>query len=206
MTIAPVDDPEPRIAPPRKPRADAERNRDKLLEAAKIAFAQGGIDISLEDIARRAGVGTGTFYRHFPTREAIIAAVYQREVQQLAESATRLLATTGPAEALHAWMRLFVDYIATKKIIAPALGALPGGASALAAASGAKITGAIAALVRNGIAAGNIRADAEPDDLLRALIGFTYGNSAPEWQASAHRLIDILMAGLRVSKERKASF
>ena len=196
MTIAPGAGSGTRT--PRKPRADAERNRDKLLEAAKAAFAQSGIDVSLEDIARRAGLGTGTFYRHFPTREAIIAAVYQREVQQLADSATRLLATRAPADALQDWMRSFVDYIATKKIIAPALGAMPGGASALAAASGAKIAGALSALVTRGIGAGEIRADAEPDDLLRALIGFTYGNSAPEWQASAHRLIGIVMAGLRV--------
>jgi AcrR family transcriptional regulator len=198
VTIAPAAGSEFRSLTPRKPRADAERNRDKLLQAAKAAFAASGTDISLEDIARRAGLGTGTFYRHFPTREAIIAAVYHREVRHLAEAATRLLATMAPGAALHEWMRLFVDYIATKKLIAPALAGMQGGNSALAASAGAQIAPALAALVAGGIAAGEIRADAEPADLLRALIGFTYGNNAPEWQRSAYRLIGILMAGLRV--------
>ena len=184
----------------RKPRADAERNREKLLEAAKAAFADSGTDISLDEIARRAGVGTGTFYRHFPTRDAIVGAVYQREVQQLASAATRLLDSHEPADALHEWMKLFVDYIATKKLIAPALGAIAG-ASALYASSGTQITGAIAALVTRAIEAGQIRADADPTDLLRALIGFTYGNTTPGWEPSARRLITILMAGLRTPGE-----
>ncbi len=185
-------------APPlRKPRADAARNRERLVEAAKAGFAQAGPDVSLDEIARRAGVGIGTLYRHFPTRGAIVEAVYRREVRQLADGATRLIATLPPGEALHAWMRLFVDYIATKKVIAPALGSIGGGASALYAASGAQITDAMTALVARAAAAGDIRADVDPADLLRALVGFTYGNADPGWEASARRLIDILMDGLR---------
>jgi AcrR family transcriptional regulator len=183
----------------RKPRADGQRNRERLIEIAKAAFADVGADVSLEEIARRAGVGIGTLYRHFPTRDAIVEAVYRREVQQLADAATRLLETAPPGEALHQWMRLFVDYIATKKVIAPALGALAGG-SDLFAASGAQITDAVTRLVAAATAAGDIRADADPMDLLRALIGFTYGNTTPGWRDSALRLIDILMDGLRPTR------
>ena len=185
-------------APPaRKLRADGQRNRDRLVEAAQASFVESGPDVSLEEIARRAGVGIGTLYRHFPTRDAIVQAVYLREVRQLADGAARLLADQPPGEALHQWMRLFVDYIATKKVIAQALAAIVGGAPDLYAASGALITDAMSQLVARAVSAEEIRADADPKDLLRALIGFTYGNASPEWQASALRLIDILMDGLK---------
>jgi len=181
----------------RKPRADAQRNRERLAEAAKAAFAEAGADVSLEEIARRAGVGIGTFYRHFPNRDSIVEAVYRREVSQLADSATRLAATLSPAEALRQWMRLFVDYIATKKLLASSLAAIVGGTGELYAASWPRITGAMSRLVEAAKAAGEIRADADPGDLLRALAGFTYGAANPDWQASALRLIDILMDGLK---------
>ncbi len=184
----------------RKPRADGQRNRERLMEAAKVAFAEVGADVSLEEIARRAGVGIGTLYRHFPTRDAIVEAVYRREVWQLASAAERLLGDVAPGEALHRWMRLFVDYIATKKLIAPALGALVGGTSDLYAASGAQITGAMTRLAARAAASGDIRADADPEDLLRALVGFTYGANGPGWQASALRLIDLLMDGLKTAR------
>ncbi len=191
-TSAPPESP----PPPRKPRADGQRNRERLLEAAKAAFAEAGPDISLDEIARRAGVGIGTLYRHFPTRDAIVEAVYRREVAQLADAATRLLDELPPGAALHEWMRLFVDYIATKKVIASALGSIAGGA-ALYAASGERIQQAMSLLVTRAAAAGQIRADADPADILRALVGFTYFNTSPGWEASAHRLIDLLMDGLR---------
>jgi AcrR family transcriptional regulator len=181
----------------RKPRADAQRNRDGLLAAAKAAFAEVGPEASLEEIARRADVGIGTLYRHFPTRDAIVEAVYRREVQQLAEAAPRLADSLPPAEALRAWMRVFIDYIAAKKVIAPALKSLVGGGSALYADSGARITEAIGLLVERARASGDIRPDADSADLLRALIGFAYVNSAPDWEASARRLIDLLIDGLR---------
>jgi AcrR family transcriptional regulator len=181
----------------RKRRADGERNRERLVETAKAAFAELGADVSLDEIARRAGVGIGTLYRHFPTRGAIVEAVYRREVEQLAGSATRLLASLPPAEALHAWMRLFVDYIATKKVIAAALGAMVEGAAELYVSSRQQISDAVTQLVERAAAAGEIRGDVDPGDLLRALVGFTYGNANPGWQASALRLIDILMDGLR---------
>jgi AcrR family transcriptional regulator len=181
----------------RKPRADARRNRDGLLEAAKAAFAEVGAEASLDEIARRAGVGIGTLYRHFPTRDAIVEAVYRREVQQLADAAPRLIESMAPAEALRAWMRLFIDYIAAKRVIAPALKSLVGGGSALYADSRSRINEAIALLVERAQASGDIRPNADPTDLLRALIGFAYVNSAPDWEASARRLIDLLIDGLR---------
>jgi AcrR family transcriptional regulator len=187
----------------RKPRADAQRNRDGLLEAAKAAFAEAGPEASLEEIARRADVGIGTLYRHFPTRDAIVEAVYRREVQQLADAAPRLVDALPPAEALRAWMRVFIDYIAAKKVIAPALKSLVGGGSALYADSSARINGAIALLVERARASGDIRPDADSADLLRALIGFAYVNSAPDWEASALRLIDLLIDGLRSQRGEK---
>jgi AcrR family transcriptional regulator len=181
----------------RKPRADSQRNRERLMVAAKTAFAEAGADVSLEEIARRAGVGIGTLYRHFPNRDAIVEAVYRHEVLQLAGSAGALLDAMPPGKALHQWMRLFVDYVATKKVIAPALGALAGGTGELYASTAGRIGEAMALLVARAAAAGEIRADADPNDLFRALVGFTYAPAGPDWQASALRLIDILMDGLR---------
>src|ERR1700757_5544214 len=107
--------------PDRKPRADAARNRERILEVAKQAFTRSGADASLDDIAKQAGVGPGTLYRHFPTRDALIEAVYHTEVEKLAAAQRELSAKLSPIEALRAWMMLFVDYIATKQIIASVL-------------------------------------------------------------------------------------
>ncbi len=181
----------------RKPRADAVRNRERLLEVAKAAFEEVGSDISLEELARRAGVGIGTLYRHFPTRDAVVEAVYRREFEHLSDSAAHMLESMPPAEALHRWMLLFVDYITTKKIIAPALQSIAGGPSELYASSGARLTEAIHLLVAKAKDAGGIRSDVHPEDVIRALIGFTHTNPGPGWDASARRLVDILMNGLR---------
>jgi AcrR family transcriptional regulator len=183
--------------PARKPRADSARNRQSLIDAAKAGFSDVGLDVSLEEIARRAGVGIGTLYRHFPTREAVVEAVYRREVEQLAEAVPQLLQTSPAGEALHKWMHLFVDYIATKRIIAPSLAAAAARKPALHATSLELITGAISTLVKRAIASGDVRKDIDPSDLLRAMVGVSYGNPDAGWEASARRLIDILMDGLR---------
>ncbi len=180
----------------RKPRADAARNRILLVETAKAAFADTGPDVSLDEIARRAGVGIGTLYRHFPARAALLEAVYRHEVEQLAAAGTRLLATQPPVAALRGWMRLFIDYIATKKIIAPALSAIAGGSSDLFAASGEQIIAAMTGLVARAVAQGEIRSDIDPMDLLYALAGFTNAGGA-NWETSAYRLIDVLIEGLK---------
>jgi AcrR family transcriptional regulator len=181
----------------RKPRADSLRNREQLIAAAKTAFTERGADAPLEDIARRAGVGIGTLYRHFATREALLAAVYRHEVEQLSAAADRLLATRPPAEALGAWLHQLVDYMATKRVIAPALQASPGEGSAAYAASGPAMVGALNRLATAAIAAGDIRADVTSDDLIRLLSGVSLGYDQPGWAESARRLIAILMAGLK---------
>jgi len=181
----------------RKPRADAQRNRERLIDAAKAAFAQTGPDVSLEEIARRAEVGIGTLYRHFPTRDAVVEAVYRREVQQLADAAQRLLDSHPPIEALREWLKLFVNYMATKKVIAPALGSMAGGASALYESSGVLMRSAVDRLMEAAIASGDIRTDVEAADVMQALVGFALSASGPDWEARTLRLIDILMDGLR---------
>ena len=187
----------------RKPRMDAQRNRARILEVAKDAFARSGAGASLDDIAKQAGVGAGTLYRHFPTRDALLEAVYRTEVEKLAAAERKLAQDLSPIEALRAWMLLFVDYIATKQIIAPALNTLVGGPSKVYEASGAQITGAIRALVEPAIESGDIRRDLDPLDLLRALIGVSNVACGPDWQQSARRLVDILITGSRPVKIKR---
>src|ERR1700724_2195829 len=183
--------------PPRKPRTDAQRNRKRILEVAKEAFTRSGAQASLDDIAKEAGVGAGTLYRHFPTRDALIEAVYRTEVEKLAAAEKKFSESLPPIEALRAWMLLFVDYIATKQIIAPALNTLVGGPSKLFEGSRAQIQGAIDSLVKRAIRSGDMRRDLEPFDLLRALIGVSHVASGPDWRQSARRLVDILITGSR---------
>ncbi len=184
----------------RKPRADAERNRDRILEVAKDAFTKFGAEASLDDIAKQAGVGAGTLYRHFPSREALIEAVYRTEVEKLAAAEGNFAETMPAIEALRAWMMLFVDYIAAKKIIAPVLNTLLGGASKVFESSHAQIWVAIRSLVKRAIKSGDIRKDLDPIDLLRALIGVSNVATGPDWQQSAKRLVDILITGSRPVK------
>ena len=181
----------------RKTRADALRNRERILEIAKQAFTRSGANISLDDVARQAGIGAGTLYRHFPTRDVLLEAVYRTEVEKLAAAERKFAETMPPIEALRAWMLLFVDYIATKQIIAPALNTLVGEHCKVFEASGVQIIGAINSLVKRAIKSGDIRPDLDPLDLLRALIGVSNVASAPDWQQSARRLVHILIVGSR---------
>ena len=182
---------------PRPLRADAVRNRERLLETAKAAFAEVGPDLSLDEIARRAGVGIGTLYRHFPSREAVVAAVYEREVRQIAEAARRLSREAGPLEALRQWMRLFIDYLATKKGLSAALGAMVGNPPPAFAAAGGQITEAMTLLVDRAVASGEVRRDVDVLDLMRGLAGLAYGAATPGWEAGTLRLVDILVDGLK---------
>jgi AcrR family transcriptional regulator len=185
----------------RKPRTDALRNRERILEVAKQAFTRSGANASLDDIAKEAGVGAGTLYRHFPTRDALIEAVYRTEVEKLAAAERKFTEARPPIEALRAWMLLFVDYIATKQIIAPALNTFVGGPSKLYEGSRVQIQGAIDGLVKRAIKSGDIRKDLDPFDLLRALVGVSNVASSPDWQQSAKRLVDILITGSRPVKQ-----
>jgi AcrR family transcriptional regulator len=181
----------------RKTRTDAQRNRERILEVAKEAFFTSGANTSLDEVARQAGVGAGTLYRHFPTRDALVEAVYHTEVAKLAAAERELSAKLPPVEALRAWMLLFVDYIAAKHIIAPALNTIVGGPSKVYDASRSQVSGAIESLIKRAIRSGDIRKDLDAFDLLRALIGVSNVASSPDWQQSAKRLVDILILGSR---------
>jgi AcrR family transcriptional regulator len=182
----------------RRPRADAIRNRERVLEAAKTVFSAGGPDASLEAVARRAGVGIGTLYRHFPTREALFEAVYRREVQQLIELAEQLKSEAEPVDALRRWLRSNVALVATKKGMLAALALTVHGSSELYAHTFDRLTKAVGALLERAVAAGEIRADISPEDLVRALIGMCYMHDQPGWQKSVVRLLDVFVDGLRV--------
>jgi AcrR family transcriptional regulator len=182
----------------RKPRADALRNRERLLAAAKAVFSAGGPDASLEAVARTADVGIGTLYRHFPTREALYEAVYRHEVEQLGELAEELKGEASPVEALRLWLRSNVEFVATKKGMSAALALAAQANSELMAFSYDRLTKAVGALLDRAVAAGEIRGDVGPEDLLRALIGMCYLHDQPGWQASVVRLLDVFVDGLRV--------
>src|SRR3984957_8160581 len=165
--------------PERKPRADAQRNRDRILEIAKEAFTRSGANASLDEIAKQASVGPGTLYRHFPTREELLRAVYESELEKLAAAERKFAQTMTPMEALRAWLLLFVDAIAAKELIAPALNTLLVDPKKVFETSYAKMHQAIRALVKRGVESGEIRTDLEPFDLLRALIGVAQVASSP---------------------------
>ena len=185
-------------APVRKLRADAIRNRERVLEAAKAVFSAGGPEASLEAVARKAGVGIGTLYRHFPTREALFEAVYRREVQQLSELAEALKSEADPVDALRRWLRSNVEFVATKKGMSAALALAVQSSSELTAFSFDRLSKAVGALLDRAVAAGEIRADISPEDVLRALVGMCYLHDQPGWQNSVVRLLDVFVDGLRL--------
>jgi AcrR family transcriptional regulator len=189
----------------RKPRTDALRNRELVLEAANAVFGAGGPDASLEAVARTAGVGIGTLYRHFPTREALFEAVYRREVQQLAVLAERLKDKPDPLDALREWMRSNVKFVATKKGMSEALALAAYKNSELFSYSYDSLTRAIGSLLDRAVAAGEIRGDISAEDLLRALVGMCYIHNQPGWQKSVLRLVDVFIDGLRVKRDGAGS-
>lgn len=199
--IADMDDHADQI---RKPRADAVRNRERVLEAAKVVFNAGGPEASLEAVAKRAGVGIGTLYRHFPTREDLFEAVYRREVEQLSELAEQLKNAKDPVDALRRWLRSNVEFVATKKGMSAALALTFQSSSDLAAFSMDRLTKAIGSLLDRAVAAGEMRGDVSPEDLLRALVGMCYMHDQPGWQSSVLRMLDVFVDGLRVQPAAKA--
>jgi AcrR family transcriptional regulator len=184
----------------RKPRADAARNRESILEVAQQAFTRSGADTSLDGIAREAAVGPGTLYRRVPTREELLKAVYRTEVDKLAAAAGTFAETMCPIKALRAWLPVFVDAVATKQIIAPALNGLVGDHKKVFEASYAQLHEAIRALVKRAVKSGEIRKDLDPMDLLRDLVGVSNVTSSPDWQQSARRQVDILISGSQAIK------
>ena len=181
----------------RKPRADARKNRDFILKAAKTIFKVSGANASLDEIAKQAGVGPGTLYRHFPAREDLLIAVYRSSTEKLAMAGHAFAKTLSPVDALRAWMMLFVDHIAEKTIIAPALAALVGDPKKIFEPSHTGIWEAVRFLVKRAIESGDVRKDLDAVDLLRALIGIATIATSPDWEESARRLVDILISGSR---------
>jgi AcrR family transcriptional regulator len=183
-------------SPDRSLRADAVRNRERLLVAAAAAFAAGGADVPLEDIARSAGVGIGTLYRHFPTRDALVEAVYRHEVDVLCERADELLTTLPPDQALAEWLQLFVRHVATKRGMLSALKSMMGADTSLFEQSRARAAAAATKLLAAGAAAGTVRGDIQGADLLRAVGGICMSTDQERSEAS-ERLVGLLFDGLR---------
>ena len=181
----------------RRLRSDSIRNRERLLEAAASVFSAGGPDASLDAVAKRAGVGIGTLYRHFPTREALFEAVYRHEVEQLGALAEQLAKEAAPVDALRRWLHANVQLVATKKGTLAALALAAHGPKELYAYSFDRLTKAVGTLLDRAIKAGEIRADITPEELLRALVGMCYMHDKPGWQRGVLHLVDIFVDGLR---------
>ena len=178
-------------------RKDAQRNREKLLAAAVELFAERGTEGSLEEVAKRAGVGIGTLYRHFPTRDALVEAAYRNEVAQLRAAADELLAELPPDAALEAWMRRFVDYGSAKRGMRDALQSIAGACSDLFADTRGQVTEAVAVLLRAGAEAGTLRSDVEAEDVLRAMGAIWLVADGDDWAEDALRVLRLVMDGLR---------
>jgi AcrR family transcriptional regulator len=185
----------------RKPRADSLRNREKLLAAAHDVFSTGGPDASLEKVAKTAGVGIGTLYRHFPTREAMFQAVYKHEVDQLVALAGKLSNEAPPLAALRQWLHAQIGMVATKKGMVAALAPAAGSSDALYADSSARMLAAIGTLMAAAIEAGEIRDDLAPEDVMRALLGMCYTREQAGWQDKVIRLMDVFLDGLRLRRD-----
>ncbi|MBZ9897825.1 MULTISPECIES: TetR/AcrR family transcriptional regulator [unclassified Mesorhizobium] len=197
MAAEPSAIPDQKTAEAKPLRADAQRNRDRLVEVAASVFAERGIDASLEEIARRAGVGIGTLYRHFPTREHLVEVVYRREVEGLCAAADEL-ATKHPSDvALEEWMRRFVDYIATKRGLATSLRILLTANANLYSDTSGRVSAALRQLVEAAVAEGTIRGDVDASDVLHALGGIYSAPDTPDWRDRSRRLVRLLMDGLR---------
>ncbi len=181
----------------RKPRSDAQRNRERILEVAKQVFTHRGAEASMGEIARRAKIGPGTLYRHFATRDDLLATVYITEVEKLAAAQRKLSADLPLIEALRAWLLVFIDYIAAKKIIAPALNAMAGGPSRVFQQTTQVMEEAARALASQAVASGDLRPDVDPMDLMRAIYGLSTAGNADDWPAKARKFVDILLRGSR---------
>lgn len=184
----------------RRPRADAIRNRERVLEAAKAVFSEGGAGAGLEAVARKAGVGIGTLYRHFPTREALYEAVYRREVEQLTELAQQLAAELPPPVGLRRWVQALVEFVATKKGMAEALTLAAHKPPELMAYTTGRLNEAIGMLLRPAAEAGAVRRDIGSEDLLRTVVGLCYLQDGPGWQAKVMLLLDVFLDGLRLRR------
>lgn len=185
-------------------RADARRNREKLLEAAAELFAAEGTDVSLEAVAKRAGVGIGTLYRHFPTREALIAETYRNEVAHVADGADELLATLPADQAMEEWLERFIAYAAAKRGMGDALKQLAVSREELFPEARRRIGDTIDRLLAAGVEAGTIRPDVTADDVYRATMAVWNIPDGDDWVDQARVVLRLLMDGLRYGASRGA--
>jgi AcrR family transcriptional regulator len=176
---------------------DAQRNRERLLEVAREAFTEHGAEATLDDIARRAEVGPGTLYRHFPTRDALIEAVFRSQVEKLIAAGEHYAATMGALDALRAWMLKFIDYVVGKLLILPAMNTVPGGSARLIEGTRGEIHSTFQGLVQRAVESGELRATTNADDLFRAFVGVFHTTAIPGWELSARRIVGILIDGSR---------
>jgi AcrR family transcriptional regulator len=194
-----------RLSPPLSTRSDAARNRETLLVAAAHAFASSDGELSMRAIAREAGVGIGTLYRHFPTREALVAAVYAGQVQRLTDGATRLLDAHPPAQALRRWMDLFADWVATKRGMLGTLLRMVDSGDMEHAQGREQLLAAVDQILGAGARAGDIRPDVTAEDVTTSLLGILTVAGTPDQRAQAGRLLDLLMDGLAPRAARGAA-
>jgi len=181
----------------RPPRADARRNRENLLAAARAAFAVADDTVPLESIARDAGVGIGTLYRHFPTREALVEAVYAAELDDLATSAPALLDQFPPDVALRAWMTRYAEFTATKRGMIDTLRAGWASGRITTPTTRERITAAIETMLTAGKRAGSLRADIDAEDVTALLLGVFLSTAITSPSAQTRRLLDLVLDALR---------
>jgi AcrR family transcriptional regulator len=182
---------------PRRPRVDAERNRARLLDAARAAFASGQGPVTLEQIARDSGVGIGTLYRHFPTREALVEALYRQELADLCASVDDLLAQHSPASALRAWMDRFAGYVAAKREMADALRAVFAAGAVTVSQAREELTAAVRTILEADGATGTLRDDVRPEDIVAMIVGMFTATSLAGGHEQLERMFDLLMDAVR---------
>jgi AcrR family transcriptional regulator len=196
-----TDRPSPDADRPRRLRADAERNRARLLEAARAAFASGAEPVTLEQIARAADVGIGTLYRHFPTREALVEALYRQELDDLCASAAGLLAAQPPELALRAWMDRFAGYVTAKREMADALRAVFASGAVTVPEIREQLAAAVQTILDAGIAAGTLRPDVRAEDIVATVVGMFAATSLAGGQEQLQRMLDLLMDAVSQSPD-----
>jgi AcrR family transcriptional regulator len=187
------------------PRKDAARNRKSVLAAATRAFAASATEPSMRAIAREAGVGIATLYRHFPTRESLVDAVYRDQVERLTAGARELLEELPPAEAMRRWMDLFGDWLATKHGMIDTLRAMIETGQITLAHTREELLAAITAILDAGAAAGDLRSDITADDIAASLIGSYTVAGRPEQRAQLERLLNLLMSGIALNRQSSAT-
>jgi AcrR family transcriptional regulator len=187
--------------PPRRLRVDAERNRARLLDVARVAFASGEAPVTLEQIARDADVGIGTLYRHFPTREALVEALYRKELADLCASADELLAGHPPERALRAWMDRFAGYVRAKREMADALRAVFAAGTVSVSEAREQLTAAVQTILDAGIAAGTLRDDVHPEDVVATVVGMFTATSLHGGHEQLERMLDLLMYAVRLHRQ-----